>query len=118
MLYEVLSQSYIFLWLTVGGFLCGFLFDIKNILVWCFKKNKIISHVIMFFCVFLLLLISYYLNLKTNYGQFRLYPIFAFSLAFSIQRFLILNFVANPVVKCYNKQKEKNNGKKKMVEKS
>lgn len=112
MLHETLSQPAIFFYLVLGGFASGFLFDFKNIFLSFFKKKKILNQLLMFFCVFFTLFCLYFLNLKFNYGQFRIFSIVGFLLSFAIQRFLILNFVANPLIKCYNKIKEKRNGQK------
>lgn len=112
MLHETLSQPAIFFYLVLGGFASGFFFDLKNIFLSFFKKKQILNHILMFFCVFLTLFCLYFLNLRLNYGQFRTFSIIGFLLAFAIQRFLILNFVANPVTVCYNKIKGKRNEKK------
>lgn len=118
MLYETLSQPYIFLCLSLGGFFCGFIFDLKDIILSFFKKQTIIKQILLFFAVFSTFFIYFYLNLKVNFGQIRFFPMIIFSLAFYIQRFIIKNFLANPVIRCYNKTKEKFHGKrKKMVEK-
>ena len=113
MLYEALSQPLVFLWLTAGGFVCGFLFDLKNIFLAFFRKNKILSQIFLFFAVFLSFSICFFLNLKTNYGEFRLFSIFAFALAFAIERFFAQNFLAKPIAKCYNKLKGKADGRRK-----
>lgn len=118
MLFEALSQPMIFFWLSFGGFFAGFLFDIKNILNFSFKKNKIIDQILLFFSVFGTLFLCFFLNLIFNYGQFRFFSIFAFILSFSLQRFISANFVANPIIKCYNKIKaRRNERKRKVVEK-
>lgn len=109
MLFESLSQPMIFLWLTVGGLVGGFVFDLKNIFLSFFHKNKILSQILLFFAVFAALFLCFFLNLKTNYGEFRVFPIFAFALSFAIERFFAQNFLAKPLAKCYNKLKEKTN---------
>lgn len=113
MLYETLSQPAVFLSLSLAGFLCGFIFDIKDILFFYLNKNKIIYHFLMFFSVFLMFFIAFYANLRTNHGEFRIFPCIAYGLSFYIQRFLMKNFVANPLIKCYNKLKGKFHGKRK-----
>ena len=118
MLYETLSQPLIFLWLSLSGFLSGFLFDFKDIFSHYFKRKKIISQILLFFATFFTFFAYFYVNLKINYGQFRFFTILGFSLSFVIQRFLSKNFLAKYISKCYNKIKEKRNGRKKMVEKS
>lgn len=109
MLFVSLSQPMIFLWLTIGGFVGGIVFDLKNVLLSFFHKNKIFSQILLFFAVFVALFLCFFLNLKTNYGEFRIYPILAFSLSFAIERFFSLNFLAKPFAKCYNKIKGKAN---------
>lgn len=119
MLYESLSQPIIFLFLSLSGFLSGFLFDLKNILSIYFRRNKIISQILLFFAVFLTFFICFFINLKINYGEFRFFSIVAFAISFILQRLIVKNFLAKPVIKCYNKLKEKHNGRKtKMVEKT
>lgn len=105
MLYETLWQPTIFLYMTLAGFACGFLFDLKNILVIFFHKNKILSQILLFFTGFFTLFFSFFVNLKTNYGEIRFFSMAAFILAFSIERFFALNFLAKPIAKCYNKIK-------------
>jgi len=118
MLYETLSQPFILLILSGIGLFSGFIFDLKNIFNFLFKKNKIINQILLFFSVLLLFIIFYFTNLKINYGEIRFFSIFIFFLAFSIQRFFVQNFLANKIVKCYNNSKEKRNARrKKMVEK-
>lgn len=107
MLFEVLSQPIIFLFMTVGGFCSGFIFDAKNILLSVFKKKRILEHFLMFFATFFTLFLCFFFNLRFNYGQFRFFSISAFTLAFTLERFLISNFVAKPAIKCYNKMRQK-----------
>lgn len=109
MLYETLSQSSIFLYLTLGGFFSGFFLDIKNILHLIFKKNKIFSHIFDFFAVIFVLFLFYLINLKINYGEIRLFSIISFFLSLLIERFFSINILAKPIVKCYNKIKGKRN---------
>ena len=103
MLYEVSTQPKVFAILAIVGFLCGFLFDVKDVLF--FKSNKIISQIALFFVTFIL-------NLTLNFGQFRLFAVVAFFLSFFIQRAIIKNFVANKILKCYNKHKKNENERK------
>ena len=116
MLYETLAQPLIFLIMSAGGLAAGFLFDVKNValaILFQKKKNKlfsrIFSHILMFFACFFALFL--YLNLRTNYGEFRNFGLLAFLLSFCLERFFIENFVAIPVAKCYNKIKAKHGRK-------
>ncbi len=118
MLYETLSQPFILLILSSIGLFSGIIFDIKNILIYLLKKNKIIHQILLFFSILILFFIFYFVNLKINYGKIRFFSIFIFFLAFFIERFFVQNFLANKIAKCYNKSKEKRDAKrKKMVEK-
>lgn len=118
MLYETLAQPKIVFIFILIGFFCGFLFDIKNIFLSFFKKRIIINHFFTFFCVFLLFFIFFITNLKLNYGQLRFFIFATFMLAFFIQRFLITNFVAKDIIKCYNYCKDKCNAKKRQRQKN
>ena len=109
MLYEALSQPIIFLYMTISGFASGFLFDARDIILSNFKKKKFFYHFLTFISTFLTLFLCFYFNLKFNYGQFRFFSILSFALAFSLERFIIKNFVANFVIKCYNKLRQKKN---------
>ncbi len=113
MLYETLTQPIVFLWLFLGGIATGFLFDLRNILINKTKKQQILKEIITFFTVILTFFAFYYLNLKFNYGQFRLWTVAVFSLSICLQRFLMNKFVALPLTKCYNKIKEKSNARRK-----
>lgn len=113
MLYETLSQPKIFVLIVLAGFLSGFLFDFKQILLSIFKKNKILNHILSFFALFFVIFAFFLINLKINYGEIRFFSIFSFCLSFSIQRFISQNFLAKPIAKCYNKYKGKINGKRK-----
>lgn len=102
MLYEALNQPQIFLYMCLGGFFTAFIFDIKSILMYFFKKNHFFSHFFDFFACFFVFFSFFYINLLTNYGELRLFTVTTFFLSFFIQRFFVKNFVANPTLKCYN----------------
>lgn len=118
MLYESLSQPIVFLTLCLAGFLSGLIFDLKDIVVCLLKKNRIFKQIFLFFAVFLMFSVFYLTNLKINYGEMRVFALIAFFLSVSIERFFVVNFLANKFTKCYNKIKEKRSARrKKMVEK-
>lgn len=102
MLYEVTAQPTVFLWMMLTGFACGFLFDLKNILLFFAKRKVILSHFLMFFAIFLTFFAFFYVNLQKNYGEFRLFAVLAFLLSIAIQRFFAVNFLAKPLAKCYH----------------
>lgn len=113
MLYQTLSQPRIFVLVCLTGFLCGFLFDFKNLLIAKIKKNMVLNIIFSFFATFFTLFSCFYVNLTANFGELRFFIILGFLLSFSIQRFLIKNFVATFLSKCYNNFKEKHHGKRK-----
>ena len=113
-LYQTLDQPKILLYLFLFGFLFGFIFDIKNILnLFLFKNNLFLLNLCDFFAIFSVFFAYFYLNLKINFGEFRLFSILTYWLSFAVQRFLSLNFLAKPCAKCYNKVKDKINGRTK-----
>ncbi len=117
MLYETLSQPSIFLWMSIGGLLSGLLFDFVNILSFLLNNKRVIKQILLFLSTFLLFFNVFFLNLKLNYGQFRLFSILGFGISFCIERFLMSNFLAKPITKCYNTIKEKQNARRKTKEK-
>lgn len=115
MLYQSLSQPIICLILSAIGIFSGLIFDIKNIFCFIFKKNKIINQILLFLSIILIFFIYFLTNLKINYGEIRLFPFLIFFLGFSIERFFVKNFLANPILKCYNKSKETRDARRKKV---
>lgn len=110
MLYETLSQPQIFLLIILFGFLTGFIFDLLNLLKNVIKI-KFFNNFILFLGVFLSIFIFYLINLNLNYGEFRFYVLFSFALAFTIERILLGNLVAQSLKKCYNNIKLKGKNK-------
>lgn len=116
MLYESLSQPYTFLIYTICGFLLGFTFDIKNIILHLFKNKRIFVYIFDFISVIFLLFSFFLINLRFNYGEFRVFSILIPFLSFLIERHISVNFVANPISKCYNNIRIKRNEKGKKQE--
>lgn len=114
MLYETSKQILTFCFISLGGFLCGFLFDLKQIFLFKIKKKRILAHFFDFFCIFLTFFACFLLNLKFNFGEIRFFCILGFSLSFVIERFFSQNFLAKPIAKCYNIIKERKNEKQKI----
>lgn len=112
MLYEVIFQPKVFAILFLGGFFCGFLYDLKSFLHF-FKKNKIFKHFFDFLLIFLTFFCYFFINLKINFGQIRFFSILAFILGPIFQRYIIKKFVAKIIMKCYNKFKGRRNERKK-----
>lgn len=116
MLYEAQAQPVIFLYMVIAGFFTALVWDI---LCLSFRfKNKILKQLKDFFCIFLVFFAYFFTNLKINYGEFRIFSIITFFLAFFIERFFAQNFLAKPLAKCYNYFKGKRDGRKKSKERS
>lgn len=105
MLYETLSQPALFFILIISGFSSGFIFDALNI-----AKKRIKNHFfcdfLMIFCIFFAVFIFYIINLKFNYGEIRLYPVFCFSLSLAIERYIFGYLLAKNPPLCYNENDE------------
>ena len=114
MLYDTLSQPSFVLILMLAGFLCGFLYDAKNLFLLSLSKKKVTSNILDFLCTFLSLCILYLVNLHFHYGILRFYPILVFFFAFFIQRLLSKKVFTILIVKCYNRLKRKKDGTKKL----
>ena len=112
MLFETLSQPTTFLWLSLSGFLCGFLFDITSTILHICKKNRFIFNIFAFFATFFVLFLFFLINLHCNYGEIRFFSIFAFAISFTLQRYLSKNFIAKVVLKWYNNHNEKRTKRK------
>ena len=106
MLFETLSQPQMVLFVVLFGFLSGIIFDLQKL----FKKsikNRFFDYLSSFFCVFLTILIYFFVNLKLNYGEFRFYILLMFFLSLAFERLFIGNLLENLLRKWYNKLTEK-----------
>ena len=101
MLYETLNQPYLFLIFLLVGFFCGFIFDLGNLLKYLCNNKKIANTIIDFFQTSLMLIIVFFVNLKVNYGLFRLYPYIIVITFFCLQRLFIGKMVAKFYMLCY-----------------
>lgn len=113
MLYTTLSQPTIFLLFCLSGFLAGFFVDFKNLFLFIFKKNIILNNIFSFFLYFFIFFLYFFTNLYFNFGEIRLFSLTTFVTSFTIQRFIMNNFVAKTITKWYNKAKEKHSERKK-----
>ena len=89
MLYPTLNQPLIVLWLLLAGFFGGLIFDLFRFVAMLSGNDKYSKYIFDFFatiCVFGLLVL---VNLKLNYGQFRLYVPFVFMITFTFERIII-----------------------------
>ena len=111
MLYETLLQPQILFYISLLGFACGFLFDVKNFLM-IFLRKKFFGHILDFvftlLCAFLLML----LILDIWFGQVRLWHILAYASSLAIQRFTLGKLLAKKLEVCYNSLSKKSKSKK------
>lgn len=100
-LFETLSQPYILLCLIVFGILSGFIFDICNIISFLCNNNKIVKNITQCLGTILCFFVLFIVNLKTNYGQFRLYIFLIYFLFVFIERITIGKLIAKTNIWCY-----------------
>ena len=112
MLYDTLSQPHFIFILSLVGFCCGFLFDLRSIFV-SKVKNKFLSHLFDFFVTILCFGSLYVTNLFCHYGIVRFFPIVVFLFFLCLERFLSQKFFAKIIKKCYTLVKRKKHGAKK-----
>lgn len=94
MLFETLSQPLILLWIVASGILCGFIFDLSNLLFKLSNCNKIFRYFLDFFSVIITAFVLFLVILKINYGDLRLYEILIFTLFVLLQRATIGKLLA------------------------
>ncbi len=104
MLYPTLNQPLMLLVIFSAGIICGVLFDVLNI----FSKYKILKHIADFFGTILSFLLLFAINLKFNYGQFRIYIIAVFALSFAIEKIISYFLWTKLIKKCYIRIRRKN----------
>lgn len=102
MLFETLSQPKLLLIFVLTGFLCGFIFDLFNFLKFSSKNHKILSFIFDFISSISCFVIYFLINLKYNFGQFRVYTLLIFLIGFTIHRLSIGKILAKTFLWCYN----------------
>ncbi len=100
-LFETLSQPYILVWLIFSGFCSGFLFDITNTITFLCNNNKVVKNIFQALATISSFLILFFVNLNTNYGQFRIYVLVVFLLFLFLQRLTLGKLIAKTNVWCY-----------------
>ena len=112
MLYDTLTQPHFILVLSLVGFCCGFLFDLR-LLFLSKVKNKFCQHIVDFFVTVFCFASLYLVNLFCHYGIVRLFPSVVFFFFLTLQRFLSQKLFAKLVKKCYTLFERKKHGAKK-----
>lgn len=103
MLYPSLSQPSVFFCLFAAGFACGFLFCIAKVVYSILKQKAFALHVGNFLSVIASAAVFYFVNLTVNYGQVRLFVLFAFVAGVCLQCFVISKVFGVLFKKWYNK---------------
>ncbi len=106
MLFPTFNQPLLLLCLAIAGFLCGLFFDAANFLIFPVKKKKVISQILYFFAIIISSIVLFFVNLKINFGQFRLFTLLEFITFLLIERFTIGFLWTKVLEKCYNKLSE------------
>ncbi len=102
MLYETLSQGYIFLCVLYFGLLGGILFEAKNLIINALSKNKVVCFVLdLVFMLVACLLFVVSKNIA-NYGEFRIYLLISFILGIWLEHITIGFLVEKFFMFCYN----------------
>ena len=104
MLYPTLNQPLMLFIVFCCGIACAVIFDLLQILA----KHKMLKHIADFFAVVFSFALLFLVNLKLNYGQFRIYIIAIFLLSIATEK-IISKFLWTKVIKkCYIKLRRKN----------
>ena len=101
-LFETLNQPHIMFWLALGGFVSGFVFDICYLIAFLCNNNKITKNILQCIATVICFLVLFLINLKTNFGQFRVYIFVVFFLSLFLQRITLGKIIAKTQNICYN----------------
>ena len=100
-LFETLNQPTILLYLIVGGFLCGFFFDVVNYISFLCNNNKVVKNIFQFLATVFSGIVLLYINTKTNFGQLRIYVFVVFILFLILERITLGKLIAKSMNVCY-----------------
>ena len=102
MLYPTANQSLMIFLVFISGVISGVLFDLAKMLTFLSGKDKASKNIFEFFATILSFAILFTINLKFNYGQFRLYVIAIFLASLFVEQFLFKVLWTKVIKKCYN----------------
>lgn len=102
MLYETLSQPLVFVCIFAVGLISGFMFDLSHLFCALCNKNKILHQILYFICTILSAFCLFMVNLKVNYGRFRIFILATFFFGLLLERITIGKLWTKLVQKCYN----------------
>ena len=115
MLYPTLLQPLVILMVFFTGLFSGVVFNLSKVLAFLSGSDKVSKGIFDFIATISSFAVLYFVNLKFNYGQFRLYVLVVFVLSLIFEQFLSQVLWTKAISKCYNKLvwKLKNKRKKK-----
>lgn len=113
MLYPTLSQPLVFLVVFASGLAGGVIFDIFRCLTFLSGNDKYSKILFDFLSVIFSFALLFIVNLRINYGQFRVYVVLSFLIALYLERLFSKFLWTKCIKRCYNRFKEKRNAKRK-----
>ena len=113
MLYPTMNQPLVVLMVFLAGIASGVCFDIAKVLTFLSGKDKYSKAIFEFLATIISLFMLFLVNLKFNYGQFRLYVLLIFALSLIIEQFFLQLLWTKLLSKCYNRHIWKKKDKRK-----
>ena len=103
MLYPTLVQPLVVLMVFFAGLFSGLIFNMAKILTFLSGGDKYSKGIFDFLATISSFAVLFFVNLKFNYGQFRLYVLGVFLLSLIFEQFLSRVLWTKALSKCYNK---------------
>lgn len=103
MLYPTVGQGSVFLILLVSGIICAVIFDANNLVTFLCNKNKVVKIILDFICAVLCGAAYFFMVLKFNYGEQRMFTLLAFLLGLTAERCSLGILLAKSLPWCYDK---------------
>ena len=103
MLYPTLIQPLVILMVFLAGLFSGLVFNLSKILAFLSGNDKYSKNIFDFLAMIFSFTVLFFVNLKFNYGQFRLYVLGVFLLSLIFEQFLSRVLWTKAISKCYNK---------------
>ena len=113
MLYPTLDQPVILIVVFCSGLAAGALFDVVKLLTVLSGKDRFSKHILDFLATIVSFAILFLVNLKINYGQFRVYVLALYLTGILLQRLISKFLWTKLFLKWYNTIRRKNSGREK-----
>ena len=88
MLYPTINQPIVFIAIFFTGLACGVVFDVFRILTMLSGGDKWSRHIFDFLAGIFSFFLLFFVNLKVNYGQCRIFVFAVFLLSFYLERLI------------------------------